>query len=487
MSWRIAHRYVIPVAGAALIVFGALGISFQLSSDEGDDLQAGLGGGEGRQVANLDEPIGSQVEPVQSILEPSETELQPVRIRVEPEVIEGGADALPAEGSGDAFPLVYTLLVGVGIILLVYPLARARVRLLRAGLGVLFLAFLVAAFGGSSSTTVLAEDATITRWGAGSQKANPPVSVLRAPDGTIWYAAVLRRGSVPAHIGRLDPVTNTRTTWALPLGGNKARGVALDTDGNVWFATSGHIGRLEPATNFFTIWGVPNNCCTVRTEVIFDSTGKLWFAGDNNIALRFNPSTNVLTKWSLPGPFGAFMEDMETDSVGAFWFLFSDTVLRLDPSTNVATSWTGIGFVHSFSLDPSGFVWVSRPASNLFQLSRLDTAANTVTRWSIGDGMVPSGIAVAADGRVYFGEYDPTNSSPDKPLGIGRLDPAASTFVEWQYATIRFFSSDVPDLSCRGGRFNRPMAGCMLKFDAAGDLWFVDSGLARIGRLSLVP
>ena len=486
LSSRMLRRYVVPIAGAVLIVLGAVGFAFQLSSGEINAPQAGLGGGDRQQVASLDGPARSQVVSAQSILEPSVKELQPVRVRVKPEVIEGGADTFLPQGSGDTFPVAYALLAGTGLVLLAYSLARAKSRLLRPGLGVLAFAFLVGAFGGTPSPTALAEDATITQWPAGSISRTPPVSVLRAADGTVWYTAVVVDAtSVPAHIGRLDPVTNTRTTWTLPFEGNRAFGVAVDADGNVWFAFDKGVGRLEPATNFFTVWSTPG--FVAGTEVILDASGRVWFGATvaTGFAARLDPSTNVLTTWPLPV---LFPRDIDIDAAGNIWLLTSGQTVRLEPASNVVTRWSQGG--HSFGLDPSpsGFVWVTTFSPDLI---RLDNTANNVTRWRIeGNQMRLSGIAVAGDGRPYFAEFaagPPVGGPPDN-IGIGRFDPATSTYVEWRYATSPSslaFGGGCPNFGFFPTTPSR--TGCMLRFDASGDLWFVDNWLGRIGRLSLTP
>ncbi len=122
------------------------------------------------------------------------------------------------------------------------------------------------------------------------------------------------RFTVPGEIKELNPATNVVTTWV-----TGAKTYFLDTDGTFIWATAvndagssqpDQIIRLNPATNEVKRWNLPTNGSFFTTVsgpnmpngIALDADGNVWFAetAANKIA-RLNPVTNVISEFTKTG------------------------------------------------------------------------------------------------------------------------------------------------------------------------------------------
>lgn len=144
--------------------------------------------------------------------------------------------------------------------------------------------------------------------------ANAGVGTIKIDkDGSVWFT----ESNAPG-IGKLDPITGKENEFLLPPASKKA-GLAptflLDKNGNVWFnevdfsdATGGKLARLSPK-GVFTEWAVPTVGAEIE-EIALDHEGNLWFAEQGNILLkpspnkvgRLNPCNSVITEYTSPTP-----------------------------------------------------------------------------------------------------------------------------------------------------------------------------------------
>lgn len=215
-------------------------------------------------------------------------------------------------------------------------------------------------------------------------------------DRFVWGA-----GQSIDHINRLDTATGEVLSWTIP--GNTCRGfVAFDASGNAWFGTStGRIVRLDPSTNTLTSWQrfLPFATCTDIIGV--DSAGDVWYCGRNlsNIG-KLDPDTGEITEWDITG---TISDCHSRDASGRIWIARSTKeVLRLDPATNELTTWpcpVGCGNVGDVSQESGGKVWFGE----FNRITSLDTATNHFEQYNTygADCGVNPRPFIAPDGQVW--------------------------------------------------------------------------------------
>jgi virginiamycin B lyase len=117
-------------------------------------------------------------------------------------------------------------------------------------------------------------------------------------------------------------------------------GIALDTQGNVWFAefnSRDHwaLGKVEVKTNKVTKWNPPGGEVARPRRVKIDSQGNVWigqyFGGSIS---KFDPRTEKFTEYKLPGPMPT-VYGMGIDASDNVWYasMYTDVIGRIDPKT----------------------------------------------------------------------------------------------------------------------------------------------------------
>jgi len=143
--------------------------------------------------------------------------------------------------------------------------------------------------------------------------ANAGVGTIKVDDnGIVWFT----EGNAPG-IGKLNPTTGKETEFLLPTAsrGLTPTFLALGKGGNVWFnetdysdATGGKLARLSP-NGVITEWAVPTAGAELE-EIALDQQGNLWFAEQGNTAFapspnkvgKLNPEANTITEYTSPTP-----------------------------------------------------------------------------------------------------------------------------------------------------------------------------------------
>jgi virginiamycin B lyase len=236
-------------------------------------------------------------------------------------------------------------------------------------------------------------------------------SAVPAPDGSVWLT---EQGS--NKLGHWDPATRTITEYQdayIPgkegtvAGGSKhtlridaqgrvwatggpltvfnpqtreftqikeipsAYGLALDKDGNCWFAEyvpNGKIGKVDGKTLKVNKWQVPTpDARPRRIQVAADGT--IWFnefqAGKIG---HFDPKTETFKEFEIPGP-EATPYALEIAANGTVWYSSEhlDVIGSLDPKSGRVTEYPfpqAENTMREFYLDQQGRMWFGTPANN---------------------------------------------------------------------------------------------------------------------------
>jgi virginiamycin B lyase len=236
-------------------------------------------------------------------------------------------------------------------------------------------------------------------------------SAVPAPDGSVWLTE-----QAANKLGRWDPATKTITEYAdaytpgregVTRGGDKhttrvdaqgrvwttgrpmtmfdprigkyrrfdeipsAYGLAIDKDGNCWFAEyieNGQIGKIDAKTLKVTKWKVPTPDARPRRMQIAPD-GVVWFAEFKAGGIgRFDPKTEQMTEFKLPGP-EATPYALGLGRDGTVWYSSEhlDVIGALDPKTGRVTEYPyphAENTMREFFADSEGKLWFGSPANN---------------------------------------------------------------------------------------------------------------------------
>ena len=169
-------------------------------------------------------------------------------------------------------------------------------------------------------------------------------------DGNLWFTEA---GAVPDRIGEINPTTHAITVIATPTGGSEPVGITAGPDGNLWFteASVGQIGEINPTTHVVDEFTVPylapygNGFIPAGPyEITKGPDGNVWFTdGETNaigvVTLNQSSSTHFVVTQQPPASLIAGTS-------------FGLTVQAEDSSGNLNSSFNGTVTV-ALASDPS--------------------------------------------------------------------------------------------------------------------------------------
>ena len=150
-----------------------------------------------------------------------------------------------------------------------------------------------------------------------------PYGLVAAPDGSLWMALLGTN-----MLCRIDPKDGTLREFSLPSAGARPRRLQVDPGGIVWYTdyARGQLGRLEPATGAVREFAAPGGSGSGAYGIAIGTDGRIWFdeAADNTI-VAFDPATGRMETVRIPTP-GAIVRNMSVDSTRhRVWLALSGT------------------------------------------------------------------------------------------------------------------------------------------------------------------
>ncbi|MBP2002493.1 streptogramin lyase, partial [Paenibacillus shirakamiensis] len=341
--------------------------------------------------------------------------------------------------------------------------------------------------------------------GSGLGEFNFPNGMAVDSSGNIYVGDTFNH-----RIQKLTLSTNTWSEWKKVGGGsgsglgefNNPRGVALDSNGNVYVADSANyrIQKLTLSTNTWSEWkkvggGTGNGLGEFISPngVAVDRSGNVYVADDGHTVQKLSAANNTWTQSSVIGPVNgnipgefAFPRGVSVDSSGNVYVAdtFNHRIQKLTLSTNTWSEWkkvgggagSGLGEFSNptgVSVDSSGNVYVADSSNHRIQ--KLTLSTNTWSEWKkvgggagngLGEFNSPNGVAVDSSGNLYV--TDTFNHR------IQKLTLSTNTWSEWK---------KVGGGAGSGlGEFSNPYG---LGVDSSGNVYVADSGNLRIQKLTL--
>ena len=280
-------------------------------------------------------------------------------------------------------------------------------------------------------------------------------------------------------IRRLNPTTNEMTIWTTP-GFNPS--IAFDKkSGNVYFPDNNgnSIGRIDPIKNEYTRWAIPtpgSGPNTIKVASGGPFRGHVFFTERNSHKIAkldpSDPSTGKFIEWGLPTfgePFGLFLDDN-----GNVWFTerLGNRIGMLNPRKNELLEFS----TPTDSAEPRG---ITKSAGNI--ISFVEFAGNKLGGFIPGK---PTGQPLSPVPTPVKPTSTTLMPSPAFPQSTStfKVAPSHTTTVPRLTGNNRFLEADLPNAT------SRPFAIDVWKPDErnphASSLYFTQ-GANRIGRLTL--
>ena len=136
-------------------------------------------------------------------------------------------------------------------------------------------------------------------------------------DGNCWFAENIENGQ----IGVVDGKTLKVRKWPVPTPDARPRRIPVDGEGIVWFAEfrSGKIGRFDPKTEKFQEFALPGPEATPYALGL-DRSGIVWYSSEHlDVIGALDPKTGRVTEYPLPRSENT-MREFFPDSQGRLWF-----------------------------------------------------------------------------------------------------------------------------------------------------------------------
>jgi virginiamycin B lyase len=163
-----------------------------------------------------------------------------------------------------------------------------------------------------------------------------PYGFVVAPDGSLFIAELGTN-----KIGHVDAANGALNEFALPDPGARPRRLQVDPKGIVWYTdyARGYLGRLDPATGQVREFASPGGNGSGPYGIALGTDGKVYYCESGKGAIvAFDPATEKSHVVTIPTP-GAIVRNMSVDSTRQIvWLALSGTqrLGKIDLSQNSA-------------------------------------------------------------------------------------------------------------------------------------------------------
>jgi virginiamycin B lyase len=309
-------------------------------------------------------------------------------------------------------------------------------------------------------------DVKIDEWLTPSKPPYPHDPAV-APDGSIWYAA--QRANA---IGRFDPKTGQFNEWTCPTPNSGPHGIIADKDGNIWYSgnAAALIGKLDPKTEKIIEYKMPDPKARDPHTMAWLRDGRMVFTvqAGNYVGILDPTAPNGNIKLVSPPTANARPYGIRVDSKGVPYFdeFNSNKIGSIDPATMKITEYPlpdGGARPRRIAIGKDDTVWYGDYARGY--LGHLDPKTRKVEEFKSpgGEDSRPYAIDVTPDGAIWYVETG---------------DDTKNVLVRFNPETKKFQTFPIPS----GGGTVRNM-----DVDKAGNLWLAESGVGKIGRVTIKP
>lgn len=214
----------------------------------------------------------------------------------------------------------------------------------------------------------------------------------------------------------------------------------MDQTGRVWFVgqTGNYIAYLDPKSGEFKRYEIEAG--TNPHNIVVDERGGVWFTGNrNNRIVQLDPASGELKTYMLPDSTVRDPHTMIWDKNGIAWFSAqqSQRIGRFERKTGEFKFWRppGEGRTNPYGvvLTPDGQPYFNLWATN--KIATIDPKTLEYKEFTHPDSrMRARRIAIASDGKLWFGDYRGFLNSLDPKTGKFEEFPMPSGASSQPYA-----------------------------------------------------
>jgi streptogramin lyase len=283
-----------------------------------------------------------------------------------------------------------------------------------------------------------------------------PIGIALCSDGNLWFGMSYNGG----YIGMINPTTDAISEFPLENISDFSREVAAGPDGNVWFtgyngdAATQYIGMINSTTHAFSEFAVNTGVNGNGTSrgITAGPDGNLWFTDPySNAVGMINPTTHAITEFAVPTA-NAGLVGITTGADGSLWFAEANAgqIAEINPTTRAITEFatpTADSGPIGITTGPDGNLWFTESGAN--NIGEINPTTHAITEFAVptaNAGLV--GITTGADGNLWFAEANAGQ--------IAEINPATHAITEFTVP----YSGSIPYEITAG---------------PDGNLWFTDA------------
>ncbi len=260
-----------------------------------------------------------------------------------------------------------------------------------------------------------------------------------------------------------DRTVPSVTAIPIPTPNTLAHGIALGSDGNMWFTEPNvnQIGMVNASTQVVTEYPIPS-VDSNPLIITAGPNGNLWFTEYNlNQIGEINPTTGAVTEFPIPTP-QSFPHGIIAGPDGNVWFTESgaNKIGEINPTTGAVTEYpvpTANSTPYNITAGADGNLWFTEIGAN--QIGEINPSTGAVTEFPVAApsaNLSVDAIAAGSDGNLWF-----TEVTGDE---IGEINAATGAVTQHQL----FLTNCRPEDIAAG---------------PGGELWFTEALSDRIGEI----
>ncbi len=300
-----------------------------------------------------------------------------------------------------------------------------------------------------------------------------PLGIAVDSNGTVWFAASYTDSLVAFHLSNAS-----YGTYPLPNNSTKCEiwSIAIGPDGKVWLgdSVSNSIWVFQPEDDSFQPYPIPTTN-SYPFQLAFGPDGMLYFTELYGSKIgRLSPLTGQIVEFQTPsltsGPAG-----FDFDKSGKMWIAedYTGRLAVFDPKTGDFSERTLAGSrtsLRGVAVDDNGMVWVTdSSSSSLVIFDPLNNSSKIFdTLSSVFDHSSPYLMRKGIDGSIWFNERTGNR--------IGRIYPDSMRMVEVEFPYLQNVGIVGLPGCCipEGSSTTIPREILSLAPDASGNVWFTE-------------
>lgn len=221
--------------------------------------------------------------------------------------------------------------------------------------------------------------------------------------------------------------------------------VKKDRAGNTWLLTQCNVYKYNPATTSFTLFPMPNKgSAAVYRDVAMDKDGNLWFATFNEGLYLYNSSGKIfdtlVKKNGFPKTVASclYADDKNpevwigTYGLDLYRYDLVSKKLTSYHETEIARQYVSLNLINDITADNAGTIWVATNTGGIFRFNRNEPYDKAFTKFDMRSGLNNNSIlSLVADKNNFVWLLSGAGVSVVSPAGFPVLEDMSEKLFEF--------------------------------------------------------